>query len=58
MEIDATADASVVEAQPAGTPSFAIEIEPVAVDAAEMRTRQQPRRNLLQRMRDWLRRAA
>jgi 8-oxo-dGTP diphosphatase len=57
-EVDATAGVSVEEAQPAGAPSFAIEIEPVAVDAAEMRTRQQPRRNLLQRMRDWLRRAA
>src|SRR4029077_1404194 len=34
------------------------EIEPVVVDAATMRMRQQPRRNLLQRMRDWLRRAA
>ena len=49
---------SVVEVEPAVSPSFAPEIEPVAVDAAAMRTRQQPRRNLLQRVRDWLRRAA
>jgi len=49
---------SVVEVEPAVSPSFATEIEPVAVDAAAMRTRQQPRRNLLQRVRDWLRRAA
>jgi 8-oxo-dGTP diphosphatase len=56
--IDATADASVVEAEPAVSPSFAPEIGPVAVDAAAMRTRQQPPKNLFQRMRDWLRRAA
>jgi 8-oxo-dGTP diphosphatase len=55
--IDATAGASVVEAEPAVSPSFAPEIEPV-VDTVAMRTRQQPRKNLLQRMRDWLRRAA
>ena len=58
VAIDATADASVVEAEPAAPPSFALEIEPVVADAAAMRARQQPRRNLLQRMRDWLRRAA
>ena len=58
VELDATAGAPVEEAQIAVTPSFAIEIEPAAADAAEMRTRQQPRRTLLQRMRDWLRRAA
>ena len=56
--IDVSADASVVEAEPAVSPSFAPEIEPVVVDAATMRMRHQPRRNLLQRMRDWLRRAA
>ena len=56
--IDVSADASAVEAEPAVSPSFAPEIEPVVVDAATMRTRQQPHRNLLQRMRDWLRRAA
>ena len=54
--IDATAGASVDqavdEAQPAGPPSFALEIEPVAV---EMRTRQQPR-SFIQKLRDWLRR--
>ena len=45
--IDATAGTSVEqavdEAQPAGPPSFALEIEPVAVDTVESRTRQQPR---------------
>jgi 8-oxo-dGTP diphosphatase len=56
--IDVSAGASAVEAEPAVSPSFAPEIEPVVVDAATMRMRQQPRRNLLQRMRDWLRRAA
>lgn len=56
--MDATATASVEEAQPAVTSSFAPEIEPVAVDAAEMRTRQQPLRNFFERVRDWLRRAA
>jgi 8-oxo-dGTP diphosphatase len=58
VAIDTTADASVVEAESAAPPSFALEIEPVVVDAAAMRARQQPHRNLLQRMRDWLRRAA
>jgi 8-oxo-dGTP diphosphatase len=56
--IDATAGASVEEAQPAVTPSFAPEIEPVAVEPAEMQRREQPGRNLLQRVRDWLRGAA
>jgi 8-oxo-dGTP diphosphatase len=54
----AAAEASVVEAEPAIPPSVALAVEPVAVDAVAMRTRRQPRRNLLQRMRDWLRRAA
>jgi 8-oxo-dGTP diphosphatase len=63
--IDAVAGAPVDEALPAAPveevqladpPSFAPEIEPVVVDAAAMRT--PPRKNLLQRMRDWLRRAA
>ena len=57
--IDATADTSVDqavdEAQPARPPSFALEIEPVAVDTVESRTRQQPR-NFLQKLRNWLRR--
>ena len=71
VAIDAVAGGSVDEAQlsapveemqpavpveeglPATPPSFAPEIEPVVVDAAEMRP--QPRKNLLQRMRDWLR---
>jgi 8-oxo-dGTP diphosphatase len=58
VAIDATADASAGEAQPAVSPSFAPDIEPVAVDAVAMRTRQQPPKNLLQRVRDWLRRVA
>ena len=53
----ATADASNVEVEPAVSPSFELEVEPV-VGADAMRARQQPRRNLLQRVRDWLRRAA
>ena len=57
--IDATAGTSVEqavdEAQPAGPPSFALEIEPVAVDTVESRTRRQPR-NFMQKLRDWLRR--
>ncbi|MCA6114523.1 NUDIX hydrolase [Bradyrhizobium sp. WSM 1738] len=48
--------APIEEAQPVAPPSFAPEIEPMVVDAAAMRP--QPRRNLFQRMRDWLRRAA
>lgn len=55
--IDATADASIVEAEQADSPSFELEVEPM-VDAGSVRARQQPRRNLLQRVRDWLRRAA
>jgi 8-oxo-dGTP diphosphatase len=55
-EIDATAGASVDEAQQVGAPSFPLEIEPAAVDAAEMRRREQPR-GFLQKLRDWLRRA-
>jgi len=57
-EVTVVIDAPVVETEPAVSPSFAPEIEPVVVEAAEMRTRQQPRRSLLQRMRDWLRRVA
>ena len=53
VAIDATDDSSIVEAEPAVSPSFAPEIEPVTVDAVAM-----PRKNLLLRMRDWLRRAA
>jgi 8-oxo-dGTP diphosphatase len=57
--IDATVgpsvDQVVDEAQPAGPPSFALEIEPVAVDMVERRTRQQPR-SFIQKLRDWLRR--
>jgi len=57
--IDATADTSVDqavdEAQPAGPPSFALEIEPVAVDTVESRTQQRPR-SFLQKLRNWLRR--
>jgi 8-oxo-dGTP diphosphatase len=57
VTIDATADASMVEVEQAVSPSFELEVEPV-VDADAMRARQRPRRNLLQRVRDWLRRAA
>ena len=57
--IEATAGRSVEqavdEAQPAGPPSFALEIEPVAVDTVESRTRPQPR-SFIQKLRDWLRR--
>ena len=53
VAIDATDDRSIVEAEPVVSPSFAPEIEPVTVDAVAM-----PHKNLLQRMRDWLRRAA
>jgi 8-oxo-dGTP diphosphatase len=53
VAIDATDDSSILEAEPVVSPSFAPEIEPAAVDAVAM-----PRKNLLQRMRDWLRRAA
>jgi 8-oxo-dGTP diphosphatase len=55
--IDATAAEPVVEVEPDVSPSFAPEIEPVVVEAGEMRTREQPPKNLLQRVRDWLRRA-
>jgi hypothetical protein len=50
-----SADQAVDEAQPAGPPSFALEIEPVAVDTVESRTRRQPR-SFIQKLRDWLRR--
>jgi 8-oxo-dGTP diphosphatase len=50
----------VVEAEPnvdamqtADTPPFALEVEPMAVDADA--TRAPPRRSLIQKMRDWLR---
>ena len=54
--IDVAADASLEEMQAADPPSFAPDIEPVVIDAAAMRM--PPRRNLFQRVRDWLRRAA
>lgn len=50
VTIDVSAVASAEETRPAVSPSFALEIEP----AAAMRTRQQARRNMLQRLRDWL----
>lgn len=53
VAIDAAADAAIAEAEPAVSPSFAPEIEPVTIEAVAT-----PRKNLLQRMRDWLRRAA
>jgi 8-oxo-dGTP diphosphatase len=39
-------------------PPFAPEIEPVVIDAVPMRPSHATRRNLIQRVRDWLRRAA
>jgi 8-oxo-dGTP diphosphatase len=48
-------DLAAQELQPAEPESFAPEIEPVAVDAAESRTRWQPR-SFIQKLRDWLRR--
>ena len=56
VAIDATADASIVEAEPAV--SAVICAGDRAGDGRCAETRQQPHRNLLQRMRDWLRRAA
>jgi 8-oxo-dGTP diphosphatase len=53
--IDVTTAASADEAQAADTPSFALEIEPAAIDAVESRTRPQPR-SFIQKLRDWLRR--
>jgi 8-oxo-dGTP diphosphatase len=59
VAIDAVeAETSVDAAQPAITPAFAPEIEPVVSDAVTMGTAQHPRRNLIQKVRDWLRRAA
>ncbi len=59
VEIDATAvtsvDQAVDEAETAGPPSFALEIEPVAVDTVGSRPRPQPR-SFIQKLRDWLRR--
>jgi 8-oxo-dGTP diphosphatase len=55
VTIEATDDIAIAEAESTLSPSFAPEIEPVTVDA---QTRQQPYRGLLQRVRDWLRRAA
>ena len=48
-------DQAADEAQPAEPESFAPEIEPVAVDTVESRTRWQPR-SFIQKLRDWLRR--
>ena len=48
-------DQAVDEAEPAGPPSFAPEIEPVAVEAVESRTRWQPR-SFIHKLRNWLRR--
>ncbi len=57
--IEATAgtfvDQAVDEAQPAGPPSFATEIEPVAVDTVGSRPRPQSR-SFIKKLRDWLRR--
>jgi hypothetical protein len=51
----ASVDQAVDEAQPADPPSFALEIEPVAVDTAVNRTRQPPR-SFIEKLRNWLRR--
>jgi hypothetical protein len=48
-------DQAVDEAEPTGPPSFSPEIEPVAVDMVESRTRWQPR-SFIQKLRNWLRR--
>lgn len=52
---EASVDQAVDEAEPAGPPSFAPEIEPVAVDTVESRSRWQPR-SFIQKLRNWLRR--
>jgi 8-oxo-dGTP diphosphatase len=51
----ASVDQAVDEAEPISTPSFAPEIEPVAVETAESRTRWQPR-SFIHKLRNWLRR--
>jgi 8-oxo-dGTP diphosphatase len=48
---------SVPATEPDITPSFAPTVEPLSGDAAVMRPRQR-RKNLIQKVRDWLRRAA
>jgi 8-oxo-dGTP diphosphatase len=52
------AETSVPAMQPVIAPSSAPAIEPVVIDPAPMRRLRRPRRNLIQKMRDWLRRAA
>jgi 8-oxo-dGTP diphosphatase len=52
---EASVDQAVDEAEPAGPPSFAPEIGPVAVDTVESRSRRQPR-SFIQKLRNWLRR--
>jgi hypothetical protein len=49
FEVEANGDAM----QSAVTPPFALEVEPMAVDA----TRAPARRSLIQKIQDWLRRA-
>ncbi|MCA6106603.1 NUDIX hydrolase [Bradyrhizobium cenepequi] len=54
--VEAPVSASVTESEI--PPPFAPEIEPVVIDAVPMQPPHAPRRNLIQRVRDWLRRAA
>jgi 8-oxo-dGTP diphosphatase len=49
---------SVPATEPEITPSFAPTVEPVSSDAMAMRPVQHWRKNLIQKVRDWLRRAA
>jgi 8-oxo-dGTP diphosphatase len=53
--VERDVDQAAQELQPAEPESFAPEIEPVAVDAAESRPRWQ-RQSFIQKLRDWLRR--
>jgi hypothetical protein len=53
----AEVEISVPATEPEITPSFAPTVEPLSGDAMAMRPRQR-RRNLIQKVRDWLRRAA
>jgi len=55
VAVDTSIDQAVEEAEPAGPPSFASEIEPVAVATVESRTRWQPR-SFIHKLRNWLRR--
>jgi 8-oxo-dGTP diphosphatase len=58
MNGDVEAETSVPAMQLIIAPSFAPEIEPAVIDTNSMQPLRDPRRNLIQRVRDWLRRAA